>query len=64
MFDFYRFLIVIPFFLGLVVTAPDAKSQQTVAKVARIGYLAARPPDEAFIQELRQVGQPSLTSMG
>jgi ABC-type uncharacterized transport system substrate-binding protein len=57
-FDFYRFLIIIPTFLGLVATIPDAKSQQTIAKVARIGYLgvAPRPPDEVFLQELRKLG--------
>jgi putative ABC transport system substrate-binding protein len=56
-FAFFR-LIFISFFLGLAVSASGAKSQQTIAKVASIGYLgvAPRPPDEAFIQELRKLG--------
>lgn len=58
MFASFRILTTIPFFLGLVVTIPDAKSQQTIAKVARIGYLGVlpRPPDEAFLLELHKLG--------
>jgi putative tryptophan/tyrosine transport system substrate-binding protein len=58
MFAVFRFITTISFFLCLVVTIPDAKSQQTTAKVARIGYLgvAPRPTDEVFVQELRKLG--------
>src|SRR5262245_53970339 len=37
MFDFFRFLITIPFFLGFVVTIPDANAQKINSKVAHIG---------------------------
>jgi putative tryptophan/tyrosine transport system substrate-binding protein len=58
MFGFFRFLTTIAFSLGLAVTVPDAKSQQTNTKVAHIGYLgvAPRPTDDVFVQELRKLG--------
>ena len=59
MFGFFRFLTTIAFSLGLAVTVPDAKSQQTNTKVvAHIGYLgvAPKPTDEVFVQELRKLG--------
>lgn len=58
MFAFFRFITTISFFLCLVVTIPDANSQQTKTKVAHIGYLgvAHSPTDEVFVQELRKLG--------
>jgi uncharacterized membrane protein len=36
-------LITISFFLGLVVTVSEVKSQQTIGQPARIGYLVVTP---------------------
>ena len=55
MFGCFRFVTTIPFFLGLVVTLPDAISQKTNTKATHIAYhgLAPRPPNKGFIEDLR-----------
>jgi putative tryptophan/tyrosine transport system substrate-binding protein len=54
-----RLMVALLSFLGgLAIAIPAATSQQSSGKAARVGYLgvAPRPPDEAFIQGLRDLG--------